>query len=169
MIYAIGDIHANIRQLERLLDVLNLQTRDTLIFLGDYLDKQPYTAETLALLQAVNAEYKCIFLRGNHDFVWDRYLHNGEIARQEFLLQYGGRETLRPYGDKTTEGVELRVAKDPNFRPTTLRVKMSKKLRKKNYKWYSDLMERCWQHDPKARKDFDDILRILMEKKRLLK
>lgn len=106
MKYVIGDIHANVRELERLLGVLSLQKGDALIFLGDYIDKRPTTQETLALLSALRQEYACTFIKGNHDYVWDRYLNGNETDRQEFLLRYGGREALHEYGGEALKALE---------------------------------------------------------------
>ena len=106
MKYVIGDIHANVRELERLLGILSLQKGDSLIFLGDYINKLPDTRETLSLLSALKDEYACTFIKGNHEFVWDRYLNGKETTRQEFLLRYGGKEALHEYGEDATKALE---------------------------------------------------------------
>ena len=41
--YIIGDLHANIEQLKMLLDIIRVKKDDTLIFLGDYIDKRRHT------------------------------------------------------------------------------------------------------------------------------
>jgi serine/threonine protein phosphatase 1 len=97
MTYLIGDIHANIQELQSLLPLLKLQKGDELIFLGDYIDKFSYTRETLVLLEDLQAEYTCVFIKGNHEYIWEDYL-NGNVARQEFLRAYGGLEALQGYG-----------------------------------------------------------------------
>ena len=40
-IYTIGDIHGQLEKLENLIAKLNLGKNDTLIFLGDYVDRGP--------------------------------------------------------------------------------------------------------------------------------
>jgi serine/threonine protein phosphatase 1 len=65
--YTIGDLHGEVTFLRRLLEHLAPGSDDTLIFLGDYLDRgedAPTTIETLATLATW---CQCIFLRGNHD------------------------------------------------------------------------------------------------------
>jgi len=37
--YAIGDLHGEVTLLKRLLALLSFRTEDTLVFLGDYLDR----------------------------------------------------------------------------------------------------------------------------------
>jgi len=106
MRYIIGDIHANVRELERLLGILSLQKGDSLIFLGDYINKLPDTRETLSLLLALKKEYACTFIKGNHDYMWDEYLNRKKIERQEFLLRYGGTEALRAYGEDVVKALE---------------------------------------------------------------
>jgi serine/threonine protein phosphatase 1 len=87
MRYIIGDIHGNIEELQKLLALLKPAKSDTLIFLGDYVDKMPHTEKTLTLLEQLNKKYKCIFLKGNHDYVWEQYLIHEDLSRQEFLLK----------------------------------------------------------------------------------
>ncbi|OGZ44126.1 MAG: hypothetical protein A2756_05520 [Candidatus Ryanbacteria bacterium RIFCSPHIGHO2_01_FULL_48_27] len=98
MQYILGDLHANIRELERLLRQLSPASDDTFIFLGDYIDKLPHTAETLALLHALRREHTCVFVKGNHEFVWERYVLSQEKERGDFLREFGGREALQGFG-----------------------------------------------------------------------
>ncbi len=99
MSYIIGDIHANVKELEKLLGKLKIKKNDTLVFLGDYIDKKIYTKETLKLLGSLKKKYNCIFIKGDHEFVWDRYLNHEEFFRKYFLLKYGSKEALRKYTD----------------------------------------------------------------------
>jgi len=106
MRYIIGDIHANTQELKRLLKHLNLTEDDELIFLGDYIGKLPHTREILELLTALQRKHKCIFLKGNHEFVWDRYVNGKEIERQSFLLEYGGKEALSEFDLEVQQALE---------------------------------------------------------------
>lgn len=110
MTYIVGDIHANIRELKKLLDLLRPKREDTLIFLGDYIDKNIYTQETIQLLKSLDKEHKCIFIKGNHEFVWGQYMNHGEPKYQKFLLQYGGIEALSRYSKDAEKLLE-----DNNF------------------------------------------------------
>jgi serine/threonine protein phosphatase 1 len=69
--YAIGDLHGEVSLLRRLLHTIPYQPEDTLVFLGDYLDRGENSIETIRVLQALHKEHaKCIFIRGNHDDTW---------------------------------------------------------------------------------------------------
>lgn len=104
--YVIGDLHANVGELRKLLSLLKLSAGDTLVFLGDYIDKNVHTKETLLLLNLLKEKYHCIFIKGNHEFVWERYLNHREIFRQEFLLTYGGVRALEQYSDHPKNLIE---------------------------------------------------------------
>lgn len=95
--FIIGDIHANYQSLTSLLSFLKPAADDQLIFLGDYLDKNPHPKETLVLLQSLQERFHCVFLTGDHEFVWAKYLNDGEVSRRDFLESYGGVETLRQF------------------------------------------------------------------------
>lgn len=73
--YAIGDLHGEVTLLRQLLDVLPLRSEDTLVFLGDYLDRGEDSVATILALQALQQTHaNCIFLRGNHEDAWlDRW------------------------------------------------------------------------------------------------
>lgn len=97
MKYIIGDLHGHFDALDHLIDELALQSGDELIFLGDYLDKTSGTRETLERLKRLQEQYTCTFLLGNHEYVWDQFLREDREDRREFILKYGGLETLRAY------------------------------------------------------------------------
>ncbi|HTI15167.1 MAG TPA: metallophosphoesterase [Dictyobacter sp.] len=69
--YAIGDLHGEVTLLKRLLQILPLGEEDTIIFLGDYMDRGEDSIATIRALQDLQQRHKkCIFLRGNHDEIW---------------------------------------------------------------------------------------------------
>lgn len=94
MKYIIGDIHANVTELKKILELIRPTKEDKLIFLGDYIDKHPYTNQTLALLERLDHHCDCVFIKGNHDYVWQRYLDFKDLSRQGFLLHFGGVAAL---------------------------------------------------------------------------
>lgn len=72
--YAIGDIHGEVTLLRRLLAVLPLREEDTLVFLGDYLNRGEDSAATIATLRDMGRSRRaCVFLRGNHEDAWLTY------------------------------------------------------------------------------------------------
>lgn len=51
MTYAIGDIHGEVTLLRRLLALLPFREEDTLVFLGDYLDRGEDSVATILALR----------------------------------------------------------------------------------------------------------------------
>ena len=47
---AVGDIHGEINKLNSLLENLNLEKTDTIVFLGDYIDRGKHSKEVVELL-----------------------------------------------------------------------------------------------------------------------
>jgi len=69
--YAVGDIHGEVSLLRRLLDLLPYRAEDTLVFLGDYLDRGEDSIATVNTLRELERQHPhCVFLRGNHEDAW---------------------------------------------------------------------------------------------------
>ena len=78
--FAIGDIHGDIQQLYLLLSRFpSLDTDDTIVFLGDYLDRGPHSAQVIAYVRQLqhSIKAKVIALRGNHEDAWLRVVERG--------------------------------------------------------------------------------------------
>lgn len=54
--YAIGDLHGEVTLLQRLLAELPLREQDTLVFLGDYLDRGEDSAALVTVLRELSVE-----------------------------------------------------------------------------------------------------------------
>ncbi|RYY22336.1 MAG: serine/threonine protein phosphatase, partial [Chitinophagaceae bacterium] len=94
-IIAIGDIHGALRALEQLLEMINPQVADKFIFLGDYVDGWPDSAQVISFLIKFSKKYHCIFIKGNHD-VWCELWLNGNKA-DSIWLHHGGKATIESY------------------------------------------------------------------------
>ena len=99
--FAIGDIHGCLTALDTLLESLNLQPADTLIFLGDYVDRGPDSRDVLERLIELSARDNTIFLRGNHDLWMERARDDDGWFGAWLDRGVGGRATLESYGDFT--------------------------------------------------------------------
>jgi serine/threonine protein phosphatase 1 len=99
MRYIFGDLHANIDEFLKLQKILQIQAKDTCIFVGDYLGKQPHTIEILQALRDLQQRCTCVLLKGNHDYVWERYLLHKETFRKDFLLHHGDVKTLEEFSE----------------------------------------------------------------------
>jgi calcineurin-like phosphoesterase family protein len=78
--FIIGDIHGDIAALKRIQEQLPpLTPRDTLIFLGDYLDRGPHSAQVVAHVMQLpeRTPARVVALRGNHEDAWLRVLDEG--------------------------------------------------------------------------------------------
>ncbi len=71
--FAIGDIHGELGQLMTLLSRLpRLDVDDTLVFLGDYVDRGPQSKQVVTYLQRLPRMLRArvVTLRGNHEDAW---------------------------------------------------------------------------------------------------
>ena len=95
---AIGDLHACPDELERLLDHVGPGASDTLVFLGDYVDRGLEARRLLERLVRLRQEAcATVFLRGNHEDMLLDYL--GLPGRHgAAYLGNGGEATLQSYG-----------------------------------------------------------------------
>jgi serine/threonine protein phosphatase 1 len=78
--FAIGDIHGELAHLLALIHKLPpLDSEDTLVFLGDYLDRGPESALVVAGLRGLSQRLraKVVCLRGNHEDAWLRVIDTG--------------------------------------------------------------------------------------------
>ncbi len=95
-IFAIGDIHGCLDKLARLTQRIDASRNDTIIFLGDYIDRGPDSAGVIEFL--LNFREKSpsniIFLKGNHEVMLLDYLSG---RNQESYLYYGGVDTSDSY------------------------------------------------------------------------
>jgi serine/threonine protein phosphatase 1 len=115
---AIGDIHGQLDQLNRLLNAVKPAVGDRFVFLGDYIDRGKNSKGVIDRLILFRAEFPdTIFIRGNHDqMLLDALIDVGAMPGQrlrdqsatyrgcssaadiEIFLFNGGKETLRSYG-----------------------------------------------------------------------
>ncbi|MEJ2170396.1 MAG: metallophosphoesterase family protein [Desulfobacterales bacterium] len=95
-IFAIGDIHGSFDRLQALMKKLPIDfTRDTLIFIGDYIDRGPASVEVVDYLIDLKKRVpEIIFLKGNHEDMLEKYLDGTD--RFTYLLN-GGQKTLDSY------------------------------------------------------------------------
>lgn len=101
-IFAIGDIHGCYDQLITLLGKIPIDfARDTLVFIGDYIDRGPHSVEVVDyLVQLKKRVPACKFLKGNHEDMLEKYLNGTD--RFTYLLN-GGQQTLDSYLRKTAQ------------------------------------------------------------------
>ena len=95
---AIGDIHGEIDKLNNLLKKIDPKIGDTLVFLGDYIDRGKDSAAVVdRLLELKNDFVECIFLKGNHEQLFLQTLKTLSAEDVANCISNGGAETLKQY------------------------------------------------------------------------
>ena len=94
--YVIGDIHGCYDRLIALMDKINVDLdSETLVFLGDYIDRGPDSFEVVEYLIDLKKKYPgIIFIKGNHEEMLEKYL--SKTDRYTYLIN-GGQQTLESY------------------------------------------------------------------------
>lgn len=115
---AIGDIHGQRDQLNRLLNTVAPTSNDRFVFLGDYIDRGTDSKGVIDRLIRFREEFPdTIFLRGNHEqMLLDALIEDGVLTGERLrdlsssyraylpesdsrvFLANGGRQTLHSYG-----------------------------------------------------------------------
>lgn len=97
-ILVIGDIHGCLNKLEQLMKKLTWNPKeDTLVFIGDYIDRGPDSAGVIEYILGLKAQSdKIICLMGNHESLFLDYLAG--INTDVFLIN-GGYDTLLSYNE----------------------------------------------------------------------
>ena len=101
----IGDIHSGLKALQQLLVKANVTEKDTLIFLGDYVDGWSDALETVNFLLELKKTHHCIFIRGNHDALCYEWLTGGDDNPTWFM--HGGEATINSY-NPASEAIKKR-------------------------------------------------------------
>jgi serine/threonine protein phosphatase 1 len=101
--FAIGDIHGDADALFRLLACFpELEAVDTIVFVGDYVDRGPKSKEVIEFIRRLpeQTRAKVVALRGNHEDAWLRVIDRGwpEFA---LPLANGCLSTLRSFMGRT--------------------------------------------------------------------
>ena len=95
---AIGDIHGCQTALLTLLRAIDLRPSDTLVTLGDYVDRGPDSAAVLETLSNLVSQCHLVPLIGNHEIMMVKAMESRRS--HEFWVQSGGNATLASYGGR---------------------------------------------------------------------
>lgn len=104
-ILAIGDIHGCLHALDSLLELVAPRDEDTLVFLGDYIDRGPDSRGVIGRLIALSKRPNFIALRGNHDEWMLRARESPRWLHSWLDWGVGGQETLDSYGAQTWDDI----------------------------------------------------------------
>ena len=94
----IGDIHGEVRLLDKLLEQVFRSDPAGIIFVGDYIDRGPYSKQVIDRIMALNVPAHCLL--GNHEMMMLDALENNRFGYSPIELWYynGGKATLRSFG-----------------------------------------------------------------------
>ena len=91
---AIGDIHGCYTAFNALLEVIELQPDDTLVTLGDYVDRGSGSRQVIERLLKLRETYHVVTLMGNHVMIESR----DSKDMRKMWLGFGGDATVESYG-----------------------------------------------------------------------
>jgi len=114
MYYPIGDIHGRYDLVTALYEKILVEIEanpdyafgNTIVFLGDYIDRGPQSKEVLDFLMGLENtdEIKHIFLMGNHEEFFTHCRRNpDDPATLKSWLYHGGTKTIDSFGKTMTE------------------------------------------------------------------
>ena len=101
---AIGDIHGCLPALRAVLEAIDPQPDDTIITLGDYVDRGPDSRGVLDELICVQSRCRLIPILGNHDELMLEVCKGRTSLLGEWLL-YGGDAAAFSYDGRVPHGV----------------------------------------------------------------
>ena len=98
---AIGDIHGCAKALAALIDAIAPTADDTIVPLGDYVDRGPDSRTVVDILIELVDRCQLVPLLGNHEAMMLDAIESLEV--REFWYEVGGSETVESYGGSLDE------------------------------------------------------------------
>lgn len=110
--YVIPDIHGRLDLLERALTQIDRRTQNAkIIFLGDYIDRGPSSAQVIARVRnGINDGRNWVALKGNHEDFMARAICDQECDYSYSWVMNGGAKAIESYG-----GITETLASDANW------------------------------------------------------
>ncbi len=99
--FVVGDIHGCMTSLKLMEEFIGFEKSDTIILLGDYIDRGPDSMGVLDWCIAAKERFNLITLIGNHELM----MHDAKEEVADYLswIMNGGQDTLRSFGCKLKE------------------------------------------------------------------
>ncbi len=79
-IIAIGDVHGCLFSLKKLIELIEPENDDQLVFLGDFIDRGNHSKGVVDYLIELDSSYSCHFLMGNHELMFLDYVEKIKLA-----------------------------------------------------------------------------------------
>ena len=115
-IYAIGDVHGRADLLVALLARIDAHLatypieQSVQVFLGDYIDRGPYSRQVLDQLIIRRRQHQMIYLLGNHEMYAAEFIRNSSVWPAWKAI--GGASTLLSYGVTPSTGDDPQERQD---------------------------------------------------------
>ena len=161
----IGDIHGEIRLLDRLLEnVLRFQP-DQIVFVGDYIDRGPHAKEVVDRIMGLETQVTC--LMGNHEMMMLNAMEDQGYGHSPIELWYynGGEATLHSFG--ATSFFSFQSTIDPVYLDFFRNLKMSHIIevdqRIKVLGTHAGISPAIPVEDQIGMKDYNDLNRYMLE------
>ncbi|GAB5522451.1 MAG: metallophosphoesterase family protein [Roseivirga sp.] len=99
--FIIGDIHGCYHSFRALLENWDSK-KETLVCVGDYIDRGNFSPEVIETCKSLQLEYRerTVFLKGNHELLMQSHLEEGYNGT---WLQHGGQGTLDQFFNLNTD------------------------------------------------------------------
>ena len=94
--YVIGDVHGCSKALRSLIEALQLESADEVIFVGDYIDRGPNSRDVIDQVISLQQQCQVTALRGNHEVMLQGVAIGGLDAAT--WMRSGGNATITSYG-----------------------------------------------------------------------
>jgi serine/threonine protein phosphatase 1 len=104
-LFAVGDVHGCADELEELLDSLPIDDDSTVVMLGDYIDRGPYSRRALEILIEAKKRMNMVTLSGNHEEMLREFLDGTNPQRVARFILNGGSSTLADFANDEGEWV----------------------------------------------------------------
>ena len=104
-VLAIGDIHGCYDALRTLVKFVGVESDDTVVTLGDYVDRGPETRAVIEWLIQFSQSHRLVPLRGNHEIMMLNARLGVEAKRS--WGQFGASATLDSYASPEVESADL--------------------------------------------------------------
>ena len=100
-VIAIGDVHGCVAALRAVLESIKPAKEDTIIMLGDCVDRGPASSQVIDDLLALRDKCRLVTLLGNHEEMMLNFL-DGKPQPDDWI-QFGGKATVESYRDAAGE------------------------------------------------------------------
>lgn len=103
-VIAIGDIHGCLAAFDALLNAIDLESSDSLILLGDFVDRGPNSAGVIDRLIELRERCFLFPIMGNHDELMLDVLEERTWNLGKWLM-YGGEQAMQSYGTDSVSDI----------------------------------------------------------------